>query len=274
MKLFKIFDSGFFNQAVLFLILVHIFSSCTQKGSVDVINIKLNSIEDINNLDSNLVKPYDYHPILSLGELSIQEKKEKFISLVLPSILIAKENIKHNQIKFRDLIKKDTTQLSYKNKKYIYNLLKKYRAKTFDELDLKLNTHPNSIILAQAIIESGWGSSRFFTEAYNIFGVWSFSNKEPRIKASFSRNGKNIYLKKYSSLYESIEDYFLTIARGPYMDFRKERAQNNNTNALLPYLVNYSELGDKYVMNLKSLIRKNHLKKYDNYRIDSEYLNH
>ena len=62
---------------------------------------------------------------------------------------------------------------------------------------MRLKTHPTSIVLAQAAIESGWGSSRFYKEANNVFGVWSYSENEPRIKAMEDREGKSVYVKKY-----------------------------------------------------------------------------
>ncbi len=74
-----------------------------------------------------------------------------------------------------------------------------------------MKTHPVSIVLAQAAIESAWGESRFFKKGNNIFGMWSYNRKEPRMRARETRNGKPVYLKKYRSLSDAIDDYFVTM---------------------------------------------------------------
>ena len=248
------------------------FASCNT-GPIETISKSIHTVGDIESIDSSLVKPYDYTSVVSLKDLTVKEKKQKYIDMVLPAILVAKVKLQHTKNEVQDLISKDTSNLSNKQKTFLYDLLKKYKTKNFDALLMKLNTHPNSIVLAQSAIESGWGTSRFFLEANNIFGVWSFNKNDNRIKAKELRNGKATYLKKYSSLSQSMEDYFLTIGRGPYSDFRLERTKTNNPYKLVTYLLKYSELGEEYVRQLQHVIRKNDLTKYDNYQIDPKYIN-
>ena len=63
-----------------------------------------------------------------------------------------------------------------------------------------MKTHPYKYRLAQAAIESGWGTSRFYKEANNVFGIWSYSENELRIKAMEDREGKSVYVRKYDVL--------------------------------------------------------------------------
>lgn len=78
-------------------------------------------------------------------------------------------------------------------------------------------------MLAQAAIESGWGSSRFFREANNVFGIWSYNADESRIKAAESRGDDVIYLRSYPDLSGAIQDYFVSLGRAkPYSAFRKQ----------------------------------------------------
>lgn len=261
------------RSLLVILVFTLLLSSCTQKKSIHVQRIDIKDINDIRELDSSLVIPFDYHHLVSLEKLPVQQKKEKFISLLLPSILIAKKELEFTQEKLEKYLGKDTVNIKKSKRKFIRELMVKYKAKTVDDLYHKLYTHPNSIVLAQAIIESGWGSSRFFLEANNTFGIWSYSRKENRIKASFSRDGKDIYLRKYNSLSESIQDYFKVVARGPYSKFRKERLIKKDPYQLIHYLDRYSEMGEEYVEKLRHLIRKNNLTKYDNYLISPNYLN-
>ncbi len=267
----QIYRPYYFIAFNLLLGLTLIFSSCKNKP-IKTKTIHIKSIDDIKSLDSNLIIPYDYQNIVSLKELDVKEKKRKFIDLLLPSILIAKKRIELTQYRLTSVMEKDSSNISKSDAEFLSALMKKYKAKTFDDLHSKLNTHPNSIIIAQSALESGWGSSRFFVEASNPFGIWSFNKNELRIKAGDSRDGKNIYLKKYNSLSESIEDYFLTIAKGPYKDFRKLRETNNNPYNLILQLYRYSETGDKYIESLRDIIKKNHLTQYDDYVINPKYL--
>ncbi|MEA3286556.1 MAG: glucosaminidase domain-containing protein [Candidatus Marinimicrobia bacterium] len=137
----------------------------------------------------------------------------------------------------------------------------------------RLLTHPTSIILAQASIESGWGTSRFFLQGRNLFGVWSFNKNEQRIQTKGTRDGKHMYVKKYSTISESIEDYFKILARGgAYVRFRARRASTNNPYEIIKTLDKYCELREKYVVKLKNQISYNKFEKYDAYELDPQYL--
>ncbi len=83
---------------------------------------------------------------------------------------------------------------------FLDKMYKKFKTDNNRELLIRMKTHPVSIVLAQAAIESAWGESRFFKKGNNIFGMWSYNRKEPRMRARETRNGKPVYLKKYRSL--------------------------------------------------------------------------
>ena len=145
-------------------------------------------------------------------------------------------------------------------------LKKKYHFESTDALLQRLKTHPVSIVIAQAALETGWGSSRFYREANNIFGVWSFNKNEPRIAAGVQREGqKTIYVKKYPNLEASIAGYFRMISRGrAYKAFRKARLESDNPFELIPYLDHYSELRHEYVKRLYYVIKSNKFYELDN----------
>ena len=113
-------------------------------------------------------------------------------------------------------------------------------------------------------MESGWGTSRFYLEANNIFGIWSYNSKEPRISAGETRGEKAIYVRKYRSLEDSIEDYFHMIASGKaYRSFRNSRLENDNPFRLIAHLTHYSELREEYVKRLYDVIKSNQFYQYD-----------
>lgn len=230
---------------------------------VAYIEINGNTSDDIHII-SKSVDAYVYKNAIDLSSLEVQQKKQAFINMMLPSILIAKDQLEQEREKVMALNEKQA-DLTAAEQEYIDKLLKSYKCEHINDLLSRLYTHPTSIVLAQAAMESGWGTSRFYREANNVFGVWSYSSSEPRIKASEDRQGKAVYVKKYHSMPESILSYFKTIARGPYKSFRKEREKTQDISLLLPHLKVYSELGEEYVKRLKSLISFNRLEQYDTY---------
>ena len=128
---------------------------------------------------------------------------------------------------------------------------------------LCLSEQPTSIIIAQAAIESGWGTSRFFVEGFNLFGIHSYKSDEPKIKATGSLDS-DIYVKKYDSISSSIFDYLRTLAKGyAYNNFRKIRAEEVDVTDMIKYLDRYSERRELYINDLKSIIEYNHLMYYD-----------
>ncbi len=143
--------------------------------------------------------------------------------------------------------------------KIIEDLKKSYKVKGVPCLLKRLRTHPVSIVIAQAALETGWGSSRFYREANNIFGIWSFNKNEPRMAAGVKREGvKTIYVKKYANLEDSIEGYYRMMAKGrAYKEFRTVRLHTDNPFEIIPYLDHYSELRHEYVKRLYYVIKSN-----------------
>ncbi len=225
---------------------------------------------DIEQITDSLVKPILYQNISHLEELKPFEEKSRFINILLPAILVAKYNINQELRKLSEL--EFNQNWSGEDSTFFKQLSKSYKTDDLQLLKTRLITHPNSIVLAQAAVESGWGRSRFFREANNLFGIWSYNSNEPRIRASFSRPEYQVYLRKYGNVSESIVDYFRTIGRTrAYSAFRKKRIGTTNIDELLPLLSAYSERGEAYVSQLRSIIKFNDFEQYDTYTIDSAY---
>ena len=241
-------------------------------NKVTVVNKKIKTPSDIEIFTDKKIKPINYTNTISLNKLEVSEKKQKFFHMILPAILISKEKLRVKRERVLSLRSTPKEELTQKDRIFLEGLYKKYRTDDINKLANRLKTHPVSIILAQAAIESGWGESRFFKKANNIFGMWSVNKNEPRIKALGNRNGKAIYLKKYATLSDAIDDYFAVIGRGAYKSFRKQRNITDNPLILVQYLVNYCELKGKYTRKLRNFIVHNKLRKFDKFKIDEQYL--
>lgn len=193
-----------------------------------------------------------------LPPMTVQEKKARFKALIIPAVEQVYDDLDTQYQEISAAIK--VGEQSAK----IAKLKKEYKAETDSELLMALKPHPKSIAIAQAAMESSWATSRFFREAYNIFGVWSFDKNEPRIAALQKRGDKTIWVKEYSSVKASVSDYYRTIARGDaFEEFRKLKMNTDDPYALVKKLDRYSEKGAEYGHELTAIIKFNKFHTFD-----------
>lgn len=193
-----------------------------------------------------------------LPKMTVQEKKARFKSLIVPAVdaVYAKLMSRYENVK--------TTLDAGGNNADIEALKVEYKATTDAELLMALKPHPKSIAIAQAAMESSWATSRFFNVAYNIFGVWSFDEDEPRVAALKKRGDKTIWVKKYDSVEAAVEDYYRTLGRSSaFAEFRQTRMETNDPFVLVTKLDRYSEKGALYGEELTSIIKFNKFDQYD-----------
>ena len=274
-------NKPYYLSLVLAVMMTMASSSCTNEAeenqfvrTLAVEYRSIESVEDIAAIQDSLVRPVIYNQAISLNRLPVEIKKEKFIHMILPSILYTNYKIDKIKSRVEEIEEKMVAldSLAPEDQLYLEKQLQQFKASDIAELKDKLVVHPVSITLAQAALESGWGSSRFFLEGNNIFGIWSYNDREQRIQALHGRDGNPIYVRKYDHISGSIEDYYKTIARvGAYKGFRKKRLETDNAYEIIPYLHRYSELGDEYVARLRMVIAKNNLTRFDSYQLDPSY---
>lgn len=192
-------------------------------------------------------------------KVRISTKKKKFYSLLVPAVDEAHNKLMQEYIQ----VAKDINESV--NLQKVKELKQAYKVSSDDELLLALKPHPQSIVLAQAAMESAWGTSRFFKEANNVFGMWSAKSSEPRIAAGEQRDGnRTIWLRKFDTVEESIEAYYRLIATAKaYKELREIRYHTDNPYEIVKKLDKYSELGEKYTVELAKVIKYNDLTKYD-----------
>lgn len=127
-----------------------------------------------------------------------------------------------------------------------------------DELNLRVQIVPVRLTLAQAILESSWGESRFAKEGNAYFGIHCYS---AGCGIKFGSKNSKVYVKSYRSMQESVEDYmhFLNIKPGQ-KNFRLSRqvyfeSEKRDILQLARGLDSYSEIGSNYQKILRSLFR-------------------
>jgi len=124
---------------------------------------------------------------------------------------------------------------------------------------------PESIVLVQAAIESGWGTSRFAREGNNYFGQRCY-RADCGMRARGVTDSARFGLARFASVAASVESYMLNLNTHPeYAAFRRLRERLRVRGepvtglALVPGLSGYSERGEAYVAEIAGMIRANGL---------------
>ena len=138
-----------------------------------------------------------------------------------------------------------------------------------NELLLKVDVIPASIVLAQAANESAWGTSRFALEGNNVFGQWCFV-EGCGIVPNRRVEGATHEVKSFDTIEDAIESYFLNInSHRLYIGFRQERARLRQLGQSLdPFLLvqelgRYSQRGESYIDEVQTMIQQNDLRQRD-----------
>ena len=95
---------------------------------------------------------------------------------------------------------------------------------------------PREILIAQAVVESDYGRSRFAKEGNNLFGVMTFDLNKPHLKPEGVKNSK-FGAKVYQNKCQSVKDYINVLNTGfAFSQFREIRFQmliNDNLDVLV-----------------------------------------
>jgi Bax protein len=200
---------------------------------------------------------------------SVNKKKETFIKIILPLVLAENKRIFNDRQKLKKIMKKRIT--SDKEKAWLKQKLREYKVKKgdMDELYKRIDIIPNSIALAQAAKESGWGTSRFALEGNAIFGQWTWSEKgiEPLNK----EKGESHKILKFPILRASVKAYITNLnTHKSYKEFRDKRGLIREKNKsvkgldLIHQLQNYAQTGKEYTKILEKIIVQNDLDDFEN----------
>ena len=230
-----------------------------------------------------LPRMYFSHIPNNIHKYEIHEKKKVFLSLLLPIALRGNELVLQERKLIDSIFKKNNIyKIEYFSKKYKVKNFKKINYSNLTnnqlteikkELLIKINKIPISMILAQAIIESGWGSSRFAKEGHALFGEWTWEN-DVGIKPKENLDA-NFSVKKFKNLLESMNSYILNLNRHPaYKNMRSYRDLMNKTDKIITgydtanYLESYAEIGFAYVTKVIKMIKSNKLTIFENVKLE------
>ena len=116
------------------------------------------------------------------------------------------------------------------------------------------------LLLAQAALESGWGTSRFAKEGKNLFGMKTFDLREPHMLPS--NKPKNWGVKVYDHECDSVQHYINVLNNGKNFTAYQDLRYNGEDDPfkLLESLEGYADDDDYFpkVKKVIELIRKNY----------------
>tara|TARA_B100000886_G_scaffold334446_1_gene289979 strand:- start:78 stop:911 length:834 start_codon:yes stop_codon:yes gene_type:complete len=207
----------------------------------------------------------------------VQEKKSAFFNYLLPLVQFSNQLVRVDRERFKRVQSDPINLKSPEAKKITRRLNSRYRIvlerfpdlSFLEELDKRIGQIPESLALAQAAKESGWGTSRFSKQANNLFGQWCFTKGCGIIPARRSK-GMIHEIQKFDSVGEAIEAYVKNLnTHRAYTSLREKRysllkeGKSPSGSELAITLTEYSERGAIYGEEVASLIRYNKLEAYD-----------
>ena len=202
------------------------------------------------------------------------EKKAAFFSFLYPRIVLANSRILLERSYLLRLEGKD--ELTPSDKRWLDAQAERLRieaetgsAEQFKLLKKRLDVIPPSLVLAQAANESAWGTSRFARQGNNLFGQWCFS-KGCGLVPKNRVEGASHEVAKFASPYRSVRAYIQNLNRHEtYQTLREVRLQDRRSEnplsglEMAEGLLGYSERGEDYVKEIRSMIHYNNLDFYD-----------
>lgn len=226
--------------------------------------------------------PRVYVPSLpdDMGTVDVPaERKRLFIKTTLPLILAVNEDILQDRARLKRVIAdvEAGRTLAAKDQVWLDEIVRQYEVEPgdFDALLKRLDMVPPSLALAQAAVESGWGTSRFAQEGNALYGERIFAEGFGLVPGARGA-GESHEIRVFPRLIDSVASYVLNLnTHAAYATFRDKRASLRASGqelaglALVDWLVPYSEERKGYITTVKRVIKGNQLWQFDEARLNS-----
>jgi Bax protein len=238
----------------------------------------VDSILDSYNFTMDYVRDNDTVPRIivhdirkSLSQVSHKIQQNDFIRVILAASLLVNEQILEERKKVESILQQDS--LTDEENEYLNKLVKEYRSGEQKNLLDHIDVIPPSLIISQAILESGWGKSHFAYEGNSLFG----EHAQVGSKNSITAESGKIALRTYNSVREAIKGYSKNLNRHAaykkLRDKRKQMKENReplNGYTLMLTLDHYSETGNRYIQLVKQVMDQHKLLGFDDSVLDFE----
>jgi Bax protein len=202
-----------------------------------------------------------------LGALDSSDlRKTVFIKTLLPLLLMENERLAAERARLEDILAAGA-DASPADRDWLVELAERYDVEPdrTRELLRRVDVVPVSLAIAQAAMETGWGTSRVAQAGQALFGQMVFRSGDD--------DGR---VRKFEQLEHAVAAYAANLnTHRAYADFRRAREQARREgkpvdgHALAQHLQRYSERGMDYVRDVRALMRVNGLRPLDRARLDS-----
>lgn len=208
----------------------------------------------------------------------VNRKKALFLRMVLPLVLTTNERLLEQRARLTDLHKRAEAgeEIIGADKIWLGKMFESYKTEPgdFDALIKKVDVVPPSLALAQAAVESGWGTSRFAREGNALFGQWVWGDEAKGIVPEKRQEGKTHKIKAFDTPLAAVAAYIKNLnTHRAYRKLRAIRAELRAQGArlngahLAEGLEAYSEKGMEYVDLIRGIISHNKLRPLDRARL-------
>jgi len=203
-----------------------------------------------------------------LGALeSIDLRKAVFLKTLLPLLLLENERILAERARLERILA-DGPPHSAGDEAFVARLAERYEGSAANPRELlrRVDAVPVSLALAQAALETGWGTSRPAQAGHALFGQMVYRDEDD--------DGR---VRRFAALSEAVAAYAINLnSHRAYGEFRRARAAAREQgkapdgHALAQHLHRYSERRMDYVRDVRALMRVNGLKALDEARLGGE----
>ncbi|MGE5145205.1 MAG: glucosaminidase domain-containing protein [Candidatus Eiseniibacteriota bacterium] len=215
---------------------------------------------------------------------AVDRRKAAFAQALLPLILIVDETIagqRRELVRLRDL-KAAGLPLTPRQDVWLTELAKQYGVadRDIDKLMVKVDVIPPSLALAQAIEESGWGTSYFARNGNALFGQRAWGDAAKGLAPNVQQADGNAFkVKSFPWMLDAVRAYVQNLNSHPaYAELRKVRAQirakgeTPDGYRLAGALTSYSERGADYINTIRYLMKENDLGAFDRAKLNAPEL--
>ena len=195
-------------------------------------------------------------------------RKQAFIQMMLPLLLAENERILADRRRAVELRQRALLGQppDLRERVWLERLARHYEidAEDWDELIARVDIIPPSLAVAQAALESGWGTSRAALRGHSTFGHMTFRGLGEGVSGQ---------VRAFSDLPAAVAAYALNLnTHRAYASLRAKRAAMRERDTtpdgleLARHLDRYSERRQDYVRDLRGIIRANNLAPLDHAR--------
>lgn len=198
-----------------------------------------------------------------LNQLAVNNKTDLFIRSLLTSVIKVNTDILAVRKEVKALaLKSDKGKLLTTDEElWLQGIAISFHTDptNFQDLLTRIDILPVGLVMAQAIDESGWGTSHFAIVGNALYGQHLGKGSKG---AFITTPGGHVKVTSFDNLYHSTASYVHNLnTTKAYQDLRNERAAMRLRHGkitgyyLADALLGYSELGQHYVDTLKWLIK-------------------